>query len=56
MTEARHEVAPRAQPARTSAYPDKFPRIKPFFPIRETVFRNPPGILRVHALRSPPIV
>lgn len=55
MTAARHEVAPRAQPARASTYPDEAPRSNPSFPVREVVLRNPPGIFCVHALRSPPI-
>ena len=56
MTEARREATPRVQPAESLAYPDEPARLNPSFPIRETVFRKPPGISRAHTLRSPPII
>jgi hypothetical protein len=56
MTEAGHEAIPRVQPGESPAFPDEPPRVKPPFPIRETVFRRPPGIFRAHTLRSPPII
>jgi hypothetical protein len=56
LAEIGQEVAPQVQPAKASAYPGELPRTNSSFPIRETAFRKPPGILRVHALRSPPII
>jgi len=56
ITQTHQAVAPRPQPARASVCPDSYRRLKPSFPIREVVFQKPPWTLRLHALRSPPIV
>lgn len=55
MTAAHPKVAPKAQPAKTSSYPDGAPRTNAPFPIREAAFPKPSGVFSVHPLRSPPM-